>query len=91
MKGVAIALLVSALAFTSMTVPTSAQTYQECEAKAVSKTKGTPLTGASKTSSINKCLQAPCEAKAATAVDRNGKKLAGATKNSFMKKCLKGG
>jgi hypothetical protein len=74
-----------------MTAPASAQTCQECEAKAVSKTTGTPLAGASKISSINKCMRAPCEAKAANALDRNGKKLAGATKNSFMAKCLKGG
>jgi hypothetical protein len=43
MKVFALALLVSAFALGSMNGPASAQTYRECEAKAVSKTKGTPL------------------------------------------------
>lgn len=91
MKTLALALLVPAFALCSTIAPASAQTYQQCEAKAVTKTTGKALTGVSKTSSINKCMRAPCEAQAAKAVDKNGKKLAGPTKNSFMAKCLKGG
>ena len=55
---------------------------------AVTKTTGKPLTGASKTSFIDKCMRSTCESKA---IDKNGKKLAGAAKNSFMAKCSKGG
>jgi hypothetical protein len=63
MKALAVAIWVSAFAFCSMIGPASAQTYHECEAKAVSKTKRTPLTGVSKTSSINKCMQRRARAK----------------------------
>jgi hypothetical protein len=56
---------------------------QSCELKAVSK-DGKPLSGAAKTSSVNKCKKDTCEAKAVSA---DGKKLSGAAKNSFMKKC----
>ena len=45
---------------------------------------GKPLSGAAKTSSVNKCKKDTCEAKAVSA---DGKKLSGAAKNSFMKKC----
>src|ERR1700752_1767620 len=90
-KSIILAAVVSAFALGSWIAPAWAQDYATCEAKAVTKTTGTPFAGASKTSSINKCMQPVCEAKAANALDKNGKKLAGATKNSFMKKCLKGG
>jgi hypothetical protein len=83
MKGVALALLVAAFALGSMNAPASAQSVSACEAKAVSK-DGKPLSGAAKTSSINKCMKDSCEAQA---VDKNGKKLAGAAKTSFLKKC----
>ena len=56
---------------------------QTCEVKAVSK-EGKPLSGAAKTSAVNKCKKDTCEAKALSA---EGKKLSGAAKSSFMKKC----
>ena len=87
MKAIALALLVSAFALGSMTAPASAQSMSACEAKAVSK-DGKPLSGAAKTSSINKCMRTACEA---NAVDKNGKKLSGAAKTSFLKKCEAGG
>jgi len=83
MKGVALALLVSAFALGSMIPPAAAQSTSACEAKAVSK-DGKPLSGAAKASSIKKCMQDTCEAQA---IDKNGKKLAGAAKTSFLKKC----
>jgi hypothetical protein len=83
MKGVALAILVSVFALSSMTAPASAQSMSACEAKAVSK-DGKPLSGAAKTSSIKKCIKDSCESQA---VDKNGKKLAGAAKTSFLKKC----
>jgi hypothetical protein len=88
MKLIATTLFVSLFAIGSMTVSTSAQDLATCQAQAVTKTTGKPLTGASKTSFINKCMRSTCEAKA---IDKNGKKLAGAAKNSFMAKCSKGG
>lgn len=88
MKALTLALFVSAFTLGSISAPVAAQDYKTCEAQAVAKTTGKPLTGASKTASINKCMRAGCEAKA---VDKNGKKLAGAAKNSVMAKCLKGG
>jgi len=83
LKLTAAALLVSLLAFGSMTAPASAQSTSACEAKAVSK-DGKPLAGAAKASSVKKCMRDACEAQA---VDKNGKKLAGAAKTSFLKKC----
>ena len=83
MKGVFLALFVSAFAIGSMTAPASAQSMSACEAKAVSK-DGKPLSGAAKESSIKKCMRDACEAQA---VDKSGKKLAGAAKTSFLKKC----
>jgi hypothetical protein len=56
---------------------------QSCELKAVSK-DGKPLSGAAKTSAVNKCKKDTCEAKAVSA---EGKKLSGAAKSSFIKKC----
>jgi hypothetical protein len=88
MKSIALAMFVSLFALGVASMPASAQDYQTCSAQAVSKTKGLPLTGASKTSFINKCMRDTCTTKA---IDKNGKKLAGAAKNSFMAKCLKGG
>jgi hypothetical protein len=82
-KSIILAAVVSAFALGSMTAPASAQSMSACEAKAVSK-DGKPLSGAAKTSSINKCMKDSCEAKA---IDKNGKKLAGAAKTSFLKKC----
>ena len=58
---------------------------QSCESKAVSK-EGKPLSGAAKTSSMNKCKKEACEGKA---VSKDGKPLSGAAKNSFMTKCEK--
>jgi hypothetical protein len=54
-----------------------------CESKAVDKS-GKALTGAAKTSFLQKCKRDACSAKA---VDKNGKALAGAAKSSFMEKC----
>jgi hypothetical protein len=56
-----------------------------CETKAVSK-DGKALSGAAKTSSVNKCKKDACEEKA---VSKDGKPLTGAAKNSFMTKCEK--
>lgn len=58
---------------------------QSCETKAVSK-DGKALSGAARTSFINKCKKDACEGKA---VDKNGKALSGAARNSFMTKCEK--
>ena len=87
-KSIILAAVVSAFALSSWIAPASAQDLATCQAQAVAKTTGKPLTGASKTASINKCMRSTCEAKA---IDKNGKKLAGAAKNSFMAKCQKGG
>ncbi len=57
---------------------------QTCESRAVSK-DGKALSGAAKTSFVNKCKEDTCAPKA---VSREGKPLAGAAKASFMKKCL---
>ena len=65
----------------------AAVAQETCESKAVDKS-GKALTGAAKTSFIQKCKQDACAAKA---VDKNGKALAGAAKNSFMQKCEKEG
>ena len=73
-------LLIVLIAFGFMTGSAFAQT---CEVKAVGK-DGKPLSGAAKTSFVNKCKQDTCEAKA---VGSDGKKLSGAAKSSFMKKC----
>jgi hypothetical protein len=86
MKSIILAAVVSAFALGSMAAPASAQDTASCQAKAVSK-DGKPLSGAAKTSSINKCMRDSCEAKA---VDKNGKKLSGAAKTSFLKKCEAG-
>ncbi|HWE76113.1 MAG TPA: hypothetical protein VG328_23330 [Stellaceae bacterium] len=86
-KSIILAAVVSAFAFGSITAPASAQSMSACEAKAVSK-DGKPLSGAAKTSSVNKCMRTACEA---NAIDKNGKKLAGAAKASFLKKCEAGG
>ena len=64
---------------------TSALAQTACETQAVSK-DGKPLSGAAKTSAVNKCKKDACEPKA---VGSDGKPLAGAAKNSFMKKCQK--
>ena len=61
----------------------SAAAQETCTSKAVGK-DGKPLTGAAKTSFVNKCKKDTCEAKA---VGSHGKKLSGAAKASFMKKC----
>ena len=59
---------------------------QSCESKAVSK-DGKPLSGAAKTSFVQKCKEDACEPKA---IGSNGKKLAGAAYKSFMDKCEAG-
>jgi hypothetical protein len=56
-----------------------------CETRAVDKT-GKALSGAAKTSFIQKCKRDACAAKS---IDKNGKALAGAAKKSFMDKCEK--
>ena len=60
-----------------------AMAQDTCATKAVDK-NGKVLTGAAKTSFIQKCKRDACSTKA---VDKNGKALAGAAKNSFMQKC----
>jgi len=69
----------------SMFFATSALAQTACETQAVGK-DGKPLTGAAKTSGVNKCKKDACEPKA---VGSDGKPLAGAAKSSFMKKCQK--
>jgi len=64
----------------------SAMAQETCESKAVGK-DGKPLSGAAKTSFIQKCKKDACEPKA---VGSNGKKLAGAAYKSFMDKCEAG-
>lgn len=63
----------------------SAMAQATCETKAVSK-EGKALSGAAKTSFMNKCKKEACEGKA---VSKEGKPLSGAAKNSFMTKCEK--
>jgi hypothetical protein len=63
----------------------SASAQETCESKAVDK-NGQPLSGAAKTSFVQKCKKDACVPKA---VDKNGKPLSGAAKNSFMAKCEK--
>jgi len=78
-----------AAAADTATHPTAGSaTSSSCEDKAVDK-NGKKLSGAAKTSFINKC---EADAKAAQscedkAVDKNGNKLSGAAKTSFVKKC----
>jgi opacity protein-like surface antigen len=57
-----------------------------CESMAVGK-DGKALSGAAKTSFMNKCKKDACEPKA---VGKDGKPLSGAAKASFMKKCEEG-
>ena len=64
----------------------SAAMAQTCESKAVGK-DGKALSGAAKTSFVNKCKEETCAAKA---VGSDGKALSGAAKTSFMKKCEEG-
>jgi hypothetical protein len=45
------------------------------------------LSGAAKTSFVQKCKRDACATKA---IDKNGKALAGAAKKSFMDSCEKG-
>ena len=78
MKRLALAALIFAFAAGSALA-------QSCESKAVSK-DGKPLSGAAKTSFVNKCKKDACEGKA---VSKDGKPLAGAAKNSFITKCEK--
>lgn len=80
MKSVLIAVLLSTFAVGS------AMAQQTCESKAVGK-DGRPLSGAAKTSFIQKCKKDACEPKA---VGSNGKKLSGAAYKSFMDKCESG-
>lgn len=64
----------------------SAMAQQTCDSKAVGK-DGKPLSGAAKTSFIQKCKKDACEPKA---VGSNGKRLSGAAYKSFMDKCESG-
>jgi len=64
---------------------TSGFAQTACETQAVGK-DGKPLSGAAKTSAVNKCKKDACGPKA---VGSDGKPLAGAAKSSFMKKCQK--
>ena len=86
MKVIALAILMSALAFDSMTMHASAQSTSACEAQAIGK-DGKALSGAAKTASVNKCMKEYCTT---NAVDKNGKKLSGAAKSAFLKKCQGG-
>lgn len=70
----------------SMFAVGSAMAQQTCDTKAVGK-DGKPLSGAAKTSFINKCKKDACEPKA---IGSNGKKLSGAAYKSFMDKCESG-
>ena len=74
------------LAAVIATFATGTALAQTCESKAVAK-DGKALSGAAKTSFVNKCKEETCEAKA---VGSDGKKLSGAAKSSFMKKCEEG-
>jgi hypothetical protein len=78
MKGIPVAILMSALALGS------AVAQETCESKAIGK-DGKPLAGAAKSSFMQKCKRDACDVKA---VGSDGRKLAGAAKASFMKKCL---
>jgi hypothetical protein len=64
----------------------SALAQQTCDSTAVG-TYGKPLSGAAKTSFMQKCKKDACEPKA---VGSNGKKLSGAAYKSFMDKCESG-
>lgn len=81
MKRIFVATVLATFALSS-----GAMAQQTCDAKAVGK-DGKALTGAAKTSFVNKCKQETCETKA---VGSDGKKLSGAAKTSFMKKCEEG-
>lgn len=75
------------VAMIALLAPMSAASADTCISKAVDK-NGKLLTGAAKTSFLDKCkkdAQVDCEAKA---VDKNGKLLAGAAKASSVKKCV---
>ena len=74
------------LAAVIATFATGTAFAQSCETKAVGK-DGKALSGAAKTSFVNKCKTDTCETKAVSA---DGKKLSGAAKTSFMKKCEEG-
>ena len=80
MRSILVAVLLSAFAVGS------AMAQQTCESKAVGK-DGKPLSGAAKTSFIQKCKKDACGPKA---VGSNGKKLSGAAYKSFMDKCESG-
>jgi len=64
----------------------SAMAQETCESKAIGK-DGKPLSGAAKTSFLQKCKKDACDPKA---VGSNGKRLAGAAYKSFMDKCEAG-
>jgi hypothetical protein len=76
---------IATVTLVSMFFAASALAQTACETQAVGK-DGKPLTGAAKTSAVNKCKNDACEPKA---VGSDGKPLAGAAKSSFMKKCQK--
>ncbi len=77
MKRILVAMLFSTF------VVGSAMAQETCESKAVGK-DGKPLSGAAKTSFLQKCKKDACAPKA---VGSNGKKLSGAAYKSFMGKC----
>jgi hypothetical protein len=64
-----------------MARPSAAPRAGSCATMAMG-SNGKPLSGAAKTSFMNKCKKDACEPKA---VDKNGKPLVGAAKASFMK------
>jgi hypothetical protein len=80
MRSIFVAVLLSTFAIGS------ALAQQTCDSKAVGK-DGKPLSGAAKTSFMQKCKKDACEPKA---VGSNGKKLSGAAYKSFMDKCESG-
>jgi hypothetical protein len=91
-KSIILATVLSTFALGSalLASPASAQSMAACEKQAVSK-DGKPLSGAAKTSSVDKCMEPVRKACEAKAIDKNGKQLAGAAMSSFMKKCEAGG
>ena len=77
-------ILLLAVVFTTFGFGT-ALAQGSCESRAVDK-NGKALSGAAKTSFVQKCKRDACAAKA---TDKNGKALAGTAKKSFMEKCEK--
>jgi hypothetical protein len=89
LKLIPAAAFVSLFALGSLSAPALAQSRSDCEAKAVS--GGKALTGAAKTSNVNKCLKDACTAKVDSTKDPNGHKYGGAVRTNMINKCVKEG